>query len=72
MCTLAGMSHGWSGAPYTGPWLMLQYGGGQQFEDAAELMWRFFARTLQTPAPQGIEAQAAELIDAGVPADASH
>jgi polyhydroxybutyrate depolymerase len=45
-CTLRGMSHGWSGAPYTGPWLMLQYGGGSQYEDAAELMWRFFARTL--------------------------
>ncbi|HEX5660593.1 MAG TPA: PHB depolymerase family esterase [Polyangiales bacterium] len=46
MCTLRDMSHGWAGAPYTGPWLLLQYGGGAKYEDAAELMWRFFARTL--------------------------
>ncbi|MDB4973464.1 MAG: polyhydroxybutyrate depolymerase [Myxococcaceae bacterium] len=47
MCTLHDMSHGWAGAPYTGPWLFLQYGGGKEFADAAELMWKFFAQTLQ-------------------------
>ena len=38
MCTLKGMDHGWAGAKYTGPWLTLQYGGGEQYENAAELM----------------------------------
>jgi polyhydroxybutyrate depolymerase len=41
-CTLNGMDHGWAGATWTGPWLSLQYGGGEQFEDAAEMMWKFF------------------------------
>lgn len=46
MCTLTGMDHGWAGAKFTGPWLTLQYGGGEEFEDAAELMWKFFKRYL--------------------------
>lgn len=54
MCTFKGMDHGWAGAPTSGPgaWLTaplqgnLGYGGGVQYEDAAELMWRFFATYL--------------------------
>lgn len=45
-CTMKGMDHGWAGAEYTGSWLMLQYGGGSQYENAAELMWSFFAKYL--------------------------
>jgi polyhydroxybutyrate depolymerase len=54
MCTLKGMDHGWAGAPTSGPgaWLAaglglngnLDYGGGVEFEDAAEMMWKFFAK----------------------------
>jgi polyhydroxybutyrate depolymerase len=54
MCTMKGMDHGWAGAPTSGPspWLSaalglngnLDFGGGDQYEDAAELMWKFFAK----------------------------
>ncbi len=56
LCTMPGMDHGWAGAPSSGPggWLtapveyaadgdMTGFGGGTQYEDAAELMWKFFA-----------------------------
>jgi polyhydroxybutyrate depolymerase len=54
LCTMKGMDHGWAGAPTTGPgaWLTAPldgnagYGGGVQYEDAAELMWKFFKRYL--------------------------
>jgi polyhydroxybutyrate depolymerase len=55
MCTMNGMDHGWAGAPTTGPgaWLTaplrddnLGFGGGDQYEDAAELMWKFFKKYL--------------------------
>ncbi len=46
MCTLNGMDHGWAGARYTGSWWMLQYGGGEQYENAAEMMWTFFKKYL--------------------------
>jgi polyhydroxybutyrate depolymerase len=46
LCTLNGMGHGWAGAPVTGNWLQLQYGGGEQFENAAELIWKFFKKHL--------------------------
>lgn len=53
-CTLNGMDHGWAGAATSGPgaWLSaalgingnLDYGGGVEFEDAAEMMWKFFKK----------------------------
>jgi polyhydroxybutyrate depolymerase len=53
-CTMNGMDHGWAGAPTSGPgaWLSaavglngnLDYGGGVEYEDAAELMWKFFKK----------------------------
>lgn len=43
MCTLVGMAHGWAGAPLIGPGA---YAGGDNFEDAARLAWRFFSQTL--------------------------
>ncbi len=58
-CTMKGMDHGWAGAPTNGPgaWLtapvvyaasdgqdLTGYGGGTDYADAAELMWKFFAR----------------------------
>jgi polyhydroxybutyrate depolymerase len=46
MCTMKAMDHGWAGTTYTGSWLMLQYGGGAQYENGAELMWKFFKRYL--------------------------
>ncbi|MET0283848.1 MAG: PHB depolymerase family esterase [Polyangiales bacterium] len=46
MCTLKGMDHGWAGAPITGNWLQSEYGGGVPYEDAAELMWKFFKKYL--------------------------
>ncbi len=54
LCTMTGMDHGWAGAPTSGPgaWLTAPisgnegYGGGVQFEDGAELMWKFFKRYL--------------------------
>jgi polyhydroxybutyrate depolymerase len=54
LCTMRGMDHGWAGAPTSGAgaWLTaplegnLGYGGGVQYEDAAELMWKFFKRYL--------------------------
>ncbi|MET0283243.1 MAG: PHB depolymerase family esterase [Polyangiales bacterium] len=46
LCTLKGMDHGWAGAKNTGPWITLQYGGGEQYENAAELMWTFFKKYL--------------------------
>jgi polyhydroxybutyrate depolymerase len=41
-CSFQGMDHGWAGAAYTGPWITLEYGGGAQYENAAELSWTFF------------------------------
>jgi polyhydroxybutyrate depolymerase len=54
LCTMKGMDHGWAGAPTSGAgaWLTAPiagnegYGGGVQYEDAAELMWKFFKRYL--------------------------
>lgn len=46
ICLLEGMDHGWSGAKGMGAWLTGDYGGGDKFEDAAELMWKFFERYL--------------------------
>lgn len=53
-CTMKGMDHGWAGAPTSGPgaWLSaafgingnLDYGGGVEYEDAAEMMWKFFKK----------------------------
>jgi poly(3-hydroxybutyrate) depolymerase len=52
LCTMVGMDHGWAGAPTSGPspWLSaalglngnLDFGGGDTYEDAAEMMWKFF------------------------------
>jgi polyhydroxybutyrate depolymerase len=54
LCTMKGMDHGWAGAPTSGPgaWLTAPlegnpgYGGGVEYEDAAEMMWKFFKRYL--------------------------
>ncbi len=46
LCTMKGMDHGWAGAKVTGGWLDSQYGGGEQYENAAEMMWKFFKKYL--------------------------
>lgn len=41
LCLFDGMAHGWAGASQQGPTAF--YGGGTQFENATELVWKFFA-----------------------------
>lgn len=41
LCLFDGMAHGWAGASQQGATGF--YGGGQQFENATELVWKFFS-----------------------------
>jgi polyhydroxybutyrate depolymerase len=43
-CTFPSMDHGWAGAPCPCGWTSLKYAGGDQYADAAELIWAFFKK----------------------------